>query len=304
VIASRSVGLTTTTHREAITTALEPWSIHVVEITAPALPGQMPDAARDARAIATERGVDAIAWVSESPSGRSLWLYDLRNDQLVLRQIGGDPEEESSAAAVALTLKTLLRASTIAPPQERLGGEVSPGSPRPRRLRIEVAGGARLFATNTSAVSPRLGVAVAWWPQLFAQRISLGLRLEEGLGTSIHTEEFRGRLGDHAAGLFARGSFPIGGRFFFEPGIGATAHLMTLDGAPIDSQPSDVTRLNPSVDGSLGFFAAFGQRVDVGARLSGSVWTRWQSYQLDRGRAFEVSPVQMQAEIFVGAVLD
>jgi hypothetical protein len=178
------------TLREAITTALEPWNIHVIEVATPAPSATMPEAARDARSLSVGRAVNAITWISESPGGRSLWLYDARNDQLVSRQLSGDPNDEASAAAVALTLKTLLRSSTIAPPHERLGSTPAPiSAPRSpvRRVRLEVDGGVRLFATSTSRVSPRTGIAAAWWPSLLARRVSFGVRFEEGLGSPIRT---------------------------------------------------------------------------------------------------------------------
>src|SRR5690242_5456554 len=63
------------TLREAIATALEPWNIHVVDVAPPAPSATMPEAARDARALSVGRDVNAVAWVSESAGGRSLWLY-------------------------------------------------------------------------------------------------------------------------------------------------------------------------------------------------------------------------------------
>lgn len=296
------------TLREAITTVLEPWNIHVVDVATPAPSATMPEAAREAHALSVGRGINAIAWVSESPGGRSLWLYDARNDQLVSRQLTGDPKDEASAAAVALTLKTLLRSSTIAPPNERLGSTATPASPppsAPRRFRLEVDGGVRLLATSTNALSPRTGVAAAWWPSFLARRVSFGVRFEEGLGAPIHTREFRGRLGDHDASLFARGSIPLGARYFFEPGLGGTVHWTTLDGAPIDGhEPTNVSRVDPSLDAAMALSASLGHHLDVGARVTGSLWTRWQRYQLDQGRSFEVSPVQVTMGLFVGAVLD
>jgi hypothetical protein len=65
-----------------------------------------------------------------------------------------------------------------------------------------------------------------------------------------------------------------------------------------------VSRVDPSIDATLALSTSLGHHLDVGARVTGSLWTRWQRYQLDLGRSFEVSPFQMSVGLFVGAVLD
>src|SRR5581483_9342746 len=75
----------------------------------------------------------AVAWVTTTPARQSLlWLYDAQTDQMTVRSLSVSPPfGEASAAAVALTLKTLLRSTAIAPEAERPSPEVGTATAAP-----------------------------------------------------------------------------------------------------------------------------------------------------------------------------
>ena len=292
------------TLRAAIALALEPWRIHVIELDDVAPPSSVPEAAAAARVIAVARSVDAVTWVTRTTESRTLWLYDLRDEQLVLRPIHGDPEDEAAAAALALTLKTLLRSSTIAPPEEQRGSRTpSPESPPPRRFWFEAEGGVRLATIGNRAIAPRIGLSFAYWPAAAAGHAGAVLRVEDGLGFSVRTSEFQGRLADHDLGIGLRGNVPLGDGVRLEPGLGGTLHLTTLDGAPIDGRATSLTRVDPSIDLGMALAVPLGKGFEAGVRLNAAFWTRWQRYELGGGTYFDVSPIQLTASLFLGAGL-
>jgi hypothetical protein len=103
--------------------ALSPWDLDVERLEWAAFSAGMPSAAREARRVAEARKVDAVVWISDAPrtadspaSEHALWIYDAAEDQIVSRPLPqGVPQDAASAASVALTLKTLMRSSTVAP---------------------------------------------------------------------------------------------------------------------------------------------------------------------------------------------
>jgi hypothetical protein len=306
-LATERIGLINPTppFREALAATLSAWDVQLVDVTADLPAVTMPRAATDARALAGKENVVAIVWIADA-DGKSLWLYDTRTEQIASRSVLGSLDDEADLAALALTVKTLLRSTTLAPVSEQLGATSPPPPPvvLPAEFRLELDGGIRVNAPNASRIGPRVGLGFAWWPRALKQRLGLALRVEEGLGFSVAQSEFHGRLGDHAASAAVRSALPLFGRFALEPAFGATAHLTTLDGAPIDERTaSDVSRVDPSLDLSLALKAMLGRDFDVGLRATGSLWTRWQRYGLDEGKSFEMPPLQATIALFVGAGL-
>ncbi len=116
--------------RDAMKIALSPWQLRVVPVdSAPPRP-VMPRAADEARALAQQYGATGLVWVAMEQSEPSLWVYDAATDQVVTRKTStAPPFDAPTAAAAALTVKTLLRASTVAPVEERLGAPAGPPGP-------------------------------------------------------------------------------------------------------------------------------------------------------------------------------
>jgi hypothetical protein len=116
--------------RDAMKVALSPWQLRVVPLdSAPPRP-VMPHAADEARALAQQYGATGLVWVAMEQSEPSLWVYDAATDQVVTRKTSTTPPFDApTAAAAALTVKTLLRASTVAPVEERIGAPAASGAP-------------------------------------------------------------------------------------------------------------------------------------------------------------------------------
>jgi len=116
--------------------ALEPWGIELAIVPGPSPGATAPESNAAARALASAHGVSAVVWVSVHEGGYALWVYDLATHHVIERALAtGPPFDGATAAAVALSVKTLLRHSAAAPPQERYGASsaAAPIAPLPAR---------------------------------------------------------------------------------------------------------------------------------------------------------------------------
>ena len=107
---------------QAARAALEPWSVQLTVVAGPSPGATAPFANEAARAIAEANHAGAVVWVSQHDAGYALWVFDLASHRVTERALGtGPPFDEATAAAVALSVKTLLRHSAVAPEAERFG---------------------------------------------------------------------------------------------------------------------------------------------------------------------------------------
>jgi hypothetical protein len=104
----------------AIEVALTPWGVALVRVPAD-LPGRDADTVERARALARAAHLDAVVWLAPVPGGTTLaCVYQADADRLLTRALGASPPfDDTTAAAAALTVKAMLRSSTVAPPEER-----------------------------------------------------------------------------------------------------------------------------------------------------------------------------------------
>ena len=133
---------------KAITTALSPWGIHVVAVSATISTSDVAAATAAARALAKEEDAGAIVWLAVADDGRaSLWMYDSETEAVAVRPLTQPrPFDDASAAAIALSVKTLLRTTTMAPPRER--------APAPAASASSVAPVSSASAAPSASASP------------------------------------------------------------------------------------------------------------------------------------------------------
>ena len=99
----------------ALRMSLAPWSMRLEVVTARSPGSTMPISAVRARVLAEELSADALVWVSETTDGAVLWVHDARTGNVTARTTPGPPFDLATAAALALSVKTVLRASGLAP---------------------------------------------------------------------------------------------------------------------------------------------------------------------------------------------
>jgi hypothetical protein len=101
----------------ALRKALVPWRMRV-EVSDREAPGaSMPRSSVRSRQLSEELGADALVWISTGPDGTALWVQDAQTANLTTRAIADPPFAEPLAAALALSVKTILASSGLAPPE-------------------------------------------------------------------------------------------------------------------------------------------------------------------------------------------
>jgi hypothetical protein len=271
---------------DALETALAGWPIQVTSASGD--PGAtMPAAGEKAKAIGHAEAAGAVIWTASDGSGQAVWVLDVESGRVTSRALARPPPwDEPTAAAVALTIKTLLRHSRVVPVLERYGVEEARAAlraeapptarPAPRRerafsVRLATLAGARVRPSEAGDVELRLGAGVELAPALLGGRAAAALRIRSGTGVGLNEPDFVGRYTDLTTSLGAAARILAWRRLALVPSAGASLHFTSIDGS-IRSQGArgSAARINPSVDGSLAIELQVGEllRVSVTGELS------------------------------------
>jgi hypothetical protein len=272
----------------SVSLALSPWGVETIVVD-PDSPGSLlPQALHRARALAQELGVDAIAWVSASSDESVLWVYSVEADHLASRLFSKAPPFDSpSAAAVALSLKTLLRTTAIAPEAERFGATPADEPRPPELVRIEGETMFRHFVSGMGEI--RFGVQAAGFLRLPSARPGVSLGLSVGPGVAVETAAFSGHFQDWAVPVALREWFPIGKVVTLQPLIGATIRVASLTGSLVPGEGRvEVHRVDMSFDAGAFVDVRLGPIISlgVGGRLSYPL--RYQRYLVNGQPVFEL----------------
>ncbi len=273
----------------AVVVTLTAWDIDVVSHQATAPGATLPDAQRRADELAHEVHADALAWISVGKDEAVLWIYDTDTKQIGSRVLSDRPPfDDASAAAVALSLKTLLRSSIVAPEPERFGATPFVRA-TPTWLRVEAVGGARLLPRDTSEL--RGGFGLSLWPRAFDELFGFGLALSVGPGARVDSLKFSGRYSDLALSPSIRSTAHFGEHVVLEPALGASLHLTSIDGTAVDeSLPVRANRADVSLDSAVVLDVRFGV-VSVGFRAGLGYMVRYQRYTVDGQPALATLPL-------------
>jgi hypothetical protein len=293
---------------DALVVALSPWSLTVVRSPGPAPSSDLDASSSRASSIATEQHAGAVVWIA-APRGPgeqpTLWVYDAQTKQLAVRPLSASaPFDDAGAAAVALSVKTILRASPLAtevpapePPtspspsiaaeapstdRNTEAGAHAPSPVSTRAWRFETILGVRAPTGAGAAVEPRAALGASVWPAVFGDHAGLGLTIQAGPGVSVGTGSFQGELREGSAEVTARLRTRAGQWLAFELECGPALFLTSLDGQAVsDGAHLHALRLDPAIN--LGAIAdlALGARVSLGVLLEGSALFRFQRYSLD-----------------------
>jgi hypothetical protein len=305
---------------DALVVALSPWSLTVVRAPGPTPASDIDAAAARARVMASDLHAGAVVWIlpPRPPDEQAtLWVYDAETLELAVRPLTvWAPFDDAGAAAVALSVKTVLRASPLvatepsapgsspqAPPSGEGPKPVEPASAQPREtapvaLWFETFVGARGPTGAAAAVEPRAAVGVSVWPTQFGGHAGLGADVEAGPGVSISpqgspsTQVFQGELREGSLAVTARLRSPVASWLALELAGGPAVVLASLDGEAVPAgTPLHALRLDPALD--LGAIAdvSLGPRVSLGAAATGSALLRFQRYALDGASLLDGPPV-------------
>ena len=160
----------------AISLSLSVWDVETIPSDAPPPQSSQPEAVEGASSIARQLRVEAVVWMSSTDGGSLVWVFDARAGDVTTRMLADKPPFDSAAAAaVALSVKTVLRASVVAPPAERFGARAA-AAPKAARANVSShssSGGRRAGLRSEQTALRATLAAVAWIAA--AKRLGIGL---------------------------------------------------------------------------------------------------------------------------------
>jgi hypothetical protein len=286
----------------AVTLALSPWDVETTQSEAEPPELSHPDAVELSTQLARRLRVEAVIWISRTERATLLWVFDASTGNVTARRLTeAPPFDDAAAAAVALSVKTVLRTSSVAPPAERFGAEAPPPAVppgEPSAWALELGGGGHWIGER--ALDVRIELAAVVWP-FMQRRLGVGLELSAGPGVSVTGDQFRGRYREFAAGGELRF------RLLREPplsasvSLGYSMHFTRLEGTLTEaSLDRRVNRSNAALDAE-GFV-----NLDVGSRayvgISGGVtyWPAYRRYLVEGEPIFAPWPVSSKLAGHVG----
>ncbi len=274
--------------QRALTVALASWHVEVVPASEPTLGATLPEAATVADAVCGRANARAVVWISRSPAGWALWVYDARTHELVSRPVTDAPPYTGPvAASLALATKTLLKKSLVAPEAERFGASPPPPAlvlappittPSPPSFFLEGGGGARFFAVSTQPAEARFGLGLSLYPRVL-HPFGFFLEMALGPGASVVGANVDARVLSFTPALGMRARFLAGRWIAFEPGLGAVLALTTFDGIA-DGTNVALLRPNPGVRAAFVVDLRLTERASLGLVNQVDVGFRRQDYTL------------------------
>lgn len=295
---------------DALRVALSPWAVSVRRIEATSIAASMPSAVEAAEVLAHDYEAVGVVWIASDAAGHALWAYDAETRQVVTRAISNAPPFDApTAAAAALTVKTLLRSSMVAPQEERIGAPASqPGPPptpnpisptmqpvapnsvqnTPVHLAFELGAGPRFLHDGTDL---RLIGAVA---VSFAQTpVSLVLETRAGPGLGVTHPRFTGRFSDVMVPLWVRYRAPLGSRVALLPALGMGLDVSWLGGvAQGDAEGVSRVRADGLLNASVAVEVMALPQLRVSLEAMASYRMRYQRYLVDSEPVFTLRPLE------------
>ncbi len=318
---------------KAISRSLSPWGLEIVVVTGPAFEQDIRGAVSRARETAADAHAVAVVWTAPTVNegaAESLWVYDAATEQVVVRPLSASPPfDMPMAASIALSVKTVLRSTTVAPPGEQTasppavapvaspapvlppafvasaaGGVLARPADQRWRIRLEAAFGLRVLASDPARIEPRAGLAVSVWPAGQRANVGVALGVVSSTGVPIDRATFTGTFMDTALGLAGRYRIPLH-VLYVELAAGASAHFTSIRGNDaISGARAGTSRVNSSLDTSAVVALPLSARVDLALVFQLSYLLRYQSYSLSAAPVFALSPFEPSTSLRFAVTFD
>jgi hypothetical protein len=261
----------------ALTAALEPWGLEV-RSSNESLGPSMPSTSLGARRISQAYGARLVVWVAEDSEGSALWVYDAQQDRAVARSVPPPPYDDAIAAALALSVKTVVRMVGVGPEaspdaatrpavEEPAVPEVpapAPDNPPADELpslseeqhapSLFLSGYGGLRSAGGDGLPWRYGGGLRWapWGAWSGPRswIWAGISAESGVSRSVDSAAFNGELSDYAGEFSVGFARSVTSRLALGGVVSAGVSVASLSGSVRSADSSfstERTRLNPAV---------------------------------------------------------
>lgn len=240
--------------RHAMEQALAPWHLEVV------IEGPPPTDAGVARDRADADTARFVVW----REGRQLVVYDRELATTERRDSRAGVLDPPTAAAAALTIKTMMRLPPPAASADALAP--APASSGPGlEVRLQAGAATRITRGGDASVTARFGGAAAIrpWP---GAGWRVGVAGDSGTATDVSRAGFKGTWSEWSAlgfvsWTYARGAWEI------EPHAGLGIRSSSLDGTEMTAARSEAATL---------------------AMVRGGFWARWRHARLSIGAGFDL----------------
>lgn len=210
------------------------------------------------------------------------------------------PLDPPGAAAVALSLKTLLRNTPLAPAEERLPTP----PPAPPAWRLGLGLGARLLAFEPSSAEARLDLRATWFPELPGGGRPIGVGLEVSGGLPVPVDRVDLDAWHHTVDLVAQaeGRLPVADRWLLAASIGLGGRLGVLDGEVAQAGGGAVTvvRVDPLARVAAELVARPLPRLELGLRVGTAIPLRRQAYRVRGREALREAPASLDLGLTIG----
>jgi hypothetical protein len=282
----------------AIRVALDSWDVEIVRLDASA-PGGPEDtgSAAAALALATQSGSAALVWTAEA----SVCVYDVARRTTSSRiLVGRPPFDEVEAAAIALTVKTLLAQSGLEETSARKDPTRSEdlGSPA---LLLEAHGGARVWPDGVRGSEPRAGATLSYWPAWTSRKLGAGIGFELGSGMDVRTAALAGRYQNIDVLASVQARWALSRRFLLEGSVLGVVELSGLSGTrATEPVRVDESQVNPAVGAGLALDGVVTRHLRLGLGVRMAYLLRFERYLVHGAPIFEESPLSL---LFLGRVV-
>lgn len=285
----------------AISLGLSPWGIRTIRSDAPIPARSQPEAVEVASRLARQLEVEALVWVTSLGQGSLLWVFDVGTGDVTTRLLPETPPFDSAAAAaVALSVKTVLRTSVVAPPDERFGAQAATPTFEPI-MAVEAGAGAHWLGEEQVDIRGRF-VGVLWFPAL--RRLGLSVEASLGPGARVEHAAYNGRYRELTLGAKLRLRALNLPSFTAFVALGGAAHWATLSGTLLaDARGSSVERLNGSVDLEAAVAVRLWSRIYLGASAGAAYFPTYRRYLVNGEPVFAPWPLTTSLSGYCGAEL-
>jgi hypothetical protein len=253
---------------------------------------------RDAARLARDHGAAALIWFDRSAAPPMLNVYVVERDEITAQELrDAPPLTEEAAAAVALSIKTVLRNSAIAPEAER----TPPPAPALPRVRFELGLGVRSAPSADTQPRLRYGAAVAlfepWW-----SRGRLGLSFEAAFSQSAAFEAgaARGSLSEFWFAFAPRGLVPLARFLDLELSAAYELERTQIEGQDELQRSFAASRVNSSLGFGLALDFRVARRVFVAPRFGVHRILQPQRYFVGDELVLELARVALEGALRVG----
>lgn len=286
--------------------ALTSWHVDVSTEPGPAPGRDIDDAIRTAHRIARKGSARAVVWMTHE----ELWVYDERTHQIAVRPLPSPPPfDEATAAAIALTVKTVLGGSPDAHPKTETP-EVAAPLPQPKpasakhSVRIHTFGGARVPTNANDSIAARFGAEITYFPAPIVPWLGLAISADAGPSVLVEREPlFVGTFTDTATTVSLRVRIPIRRWFAIEAGAGPGIHFSAIEGtSPATDVSGRVSRIDASFEAMVGFELGW-KSIRVAPLVSSTFLVHYQRYRVGPTEVLEVPPAQLLVGLRLGVEL-